>query len=196
MTSNEIRELYLSYFEKNGHTRVSSSPVIPWGDPTIMFTNAGMNQFKDVFLGLEKRGYVRATTCQKCIRAGGKHNDLGEVGRTTRHGTFLEMLGNFSLGDYFKEGAIRFAWEFMTIEMGLDPDKLYPSVYTADDEAFAIWRDVIGVPEKRILRFGNIEEGDEENFWSMGATGPCGPCSELYIDRGSEYGPDDAYEAL
>lgn len=196
MTSNEIRERFLSYFESKGHTRVSSSPVIPWRDPTLMFTNAGMNQFKDVFLGREKRDYVRATTCQKCIRAGGKHNDLDEVGRTSRHGTFLEMLGNFSFGDYFKEDAIVFAWEFMTKDMGLNPDDLYTSVYTTDDEAFAIWRDTIGVPEKKILRFGNIEEGDDENFWSMGLTGPCGPCSEIYIDRGPEYGPDDPYDDL
>jgi len=196
MTSNEIRESFLGFFEHNEHARVASSPVIPWGDPTLLFTNAGMNQFKDVFLGQEKRDYNRATTCQKCIRAGGKHNDLDEVGRTTRHGTFLEMLGNFSFGDYFKEGAITFAWSLMTGELGFNPDLLYPSIYTTDDEAFAIWRNVIGVPEKRILRFGNIEEGDDENFWSMGPTGPCGPCSEIYIDRGREYGPDDPYESL
>lgn len=196
MTSNEIRERFLSYFERNGHTRVSSSPVIPWGDPTLMFTNAGMNQFKDVFLGREKRDYVRATTCQRCIRAGGKHNDLDEVGRTTRHGTFLEMLGNFSFGDYFKEGAIGFAWEFMTGEMKLVPDELYVSIYSNDDEAYEIWHKTIGVPDRHILRFGNIEKGDEENFWSMGPTGPCGPCSEIYSDRGKQYGPDDPYESL
>ena len=196
MTSNEIRERFLSYFEDNGHSRVTSSPVIPWGDPTLLFTNAGMNQFKDVFLGLEKRDYIRATTCQKCIRAGGKHNDLDEVGRTTRHGTFLEMLGNFSFGDYFKEGAITFAWELMTTELGFSPDELIASVYTTDDEAYGIWRDIVGVPESRILRFGNIEEGDDENFWSMGPTGPCGPCSEIYIDRGPAYGPDDPYESI
>ncbi len=196
MTSREIRERFLDFFERNGHRRVPSSPVIPWGDATLMFTNAGMNQFKDVFLGREKRDYVRATTCQKCIRAGGKHNDLDEVGHTTRHGTFLEMLGNFSFGDYFKEAAITFGWRFLTEEMDVNPDLLYASVYTTDDEAYAIWRDVIGLPEERILRFGNIDEGDEENFWSMGQVGPCGPCSELYIDRGSAYGPDDPYEAL
>jgi alanyl-tRNA synthetase len=196
MTSSEIRERFLSYFEKNGHTRVASSPVIPWGDPTLMFTNAGMNQFKNLFLGLEKREYVRATTCQRCIRAGGKHNDLDEVGRTTRHGTFLEMLGNFSFGDYFKENAIGFAWEFMTKEMGVNPELLYVSIYSTDEEAFGIWRNTIGVPESRILRFGDIERGDEENFWSMGPTGPCGPCSEIYIDRGALYGPDDPYESL
>lgn len=196
MTSNEIRERFLGFFERNGHARVASSPVIPWGDPTLMFTNAGMNQFKDVFLGLEKRDYTRATTCQRCIRAGGKHNDLDEVGRTTRHGTFLEMLGNFSFGDYFKEGAIGFAWEFMTKEMGLDPALLYISIYSDDEEARAIWQNVIGIPDRQMLRFGNIEKGDEENFWSMGPTGPCGPCSEIYIDRGKQYGPDDPYEAL
>jgi alanyl-tRNA synthetase len=196
MTSDEIRERFLSYYERNGHARVSSSPVIPWGDPTLMFTNAGMNQFKDVFLGREKRDYVRATTCQRCIRAGGKHNDLDEVGRTTRHGTFLEMLGNFSFGDYFKEGAIGFAWEFITTEMKLVPDELYISIYSTDDEAYAIWHNKIGISDDHILRFGNIEKGDEENFWSMGPTGPCGPCSEIYIDRGKKYGPDDPYESL
>jgi len=196
MTSGEIRERYLSYFERHGHRRVASAPVIPWGDPTLMFTNAGMNQFKDLFLGREKREYARATTCQKCIRAGGKHNDLEEVGRTTRHGTFLEMLGNFSFGDYFKKDAIAYAWGFLTTEIGLDPGDLYVSVYSTDDEAFAIWRDDIGLSERKILRFGNIEKGDEENFWSMGPVGPCGPCSEIYIDRGSAYGPDDPYEAL
>ena len=196
MTSNEIRERFLSYFERNGHERVSGSPVIPWDDSTLMFTNAGMNQFKSVFLGNEVRSYNRATTCQPCIRAGGKHNDLDEVGHTTRHGTFLEMLGNFSFGDYFKENAIGFAWEFLTKEMELNPDLLYPSVYSKDDEAFGIWEKVIGIPSERILRLGNIDEGDDENFWSMGNTGPCGPCSELYIDRGAEFGPDDPYESL
>ena len=196
MTSSEIRERFLSFYERNSHTRVTSSPVIPWGDPTLMFTNAGMNQFKNLFLGLEKREYVRATTCQKCIRAGGKHNDLDEVGRTTRHGTFLEMLGNFSFGDYFKENAIGFAWEFMTKEMRLNPDVLYASIYSTDEEAFSIWRNIIGLPEHQILRFGNLEKGDEENFWSMGPTGPCGPCSEIYIDRGKQYGPDDPYRSL
>jgi len=158
VTSEEIRESFLGYFERNGHKRIPSSPVITWGDPTLMFTNAGMNQFKDVFLGLEKRDYNRATTCQKCIRAGGKHNDLDEVGKTTRHGTFLEMLGNFSFGDYFKERAIGFAWEYLTGELGFSPDELYVSVYTTDDEAFTIWNKVIGVSKNRILRFGNIED--------------------------------------
>lgn len=196
MTSSEIRERFLSFYQRNGHSRVPSSPVIPWGDPTLMFTNAGMNQFKNVFLGLEKRDYVRATTCQRCIRAGGKHNDLDEVGRTTRHGTFLEMLGNFSFGDYFKESAIGFAWEFMTREMRLNPDDLYISIYSTDEEAYSIWRNTIGIRERNILRFGNLEKGDEENFWSMGPTGPCGPCSEIYIDRGKAHGPDDPYESL
>ncbi|MFC1511766.1 alanine--tRNA ligase [Candidatus Latescibacterota bacterium] len=196
MTSDEIRERFLGYFERKGHTRVASSSVIPWGDPTLMFTNAGMNQFKNLFLGREKRDYTRATTCQKCIRAGGKHNDLDEVGHTTRHGTFLEMLGNFSFGDYFKREAIAFAWEFMVQEMGLKPEELLVSVYSSDNEAFTIWRDDIGVPEERILRFGDIEAGDEENFWSMGTTGPCGPCSEIYVDRGRALGPDDPYEGI
>ncbi len=196
MTSSEIRELFLSYYANKGHTRVPSSPVIPWGDPTLLFTNAGMNQFKDVFLGLETRDYTRATTCQKCIRAGGKHNDLDEVGRTPRHGTFLEMLGNFSFGDYFKEGAITFAWELMTAGYGFSPDELVVSIYSTDEEAYDIWRKVIGLPDRRILRFGNIEKGDDENFWSMGPTGPCGPCSEIHFDRGRAYGPDDYYEAI
>ncbi len=188
MTTAEIREVFLSYFETKHHRRVVSSPVIPWDDPTLLFTNAGMNQFKDVFLGNEKREYRRATTCQKCIRAGGKHNDLEEVGYTTRHATFLEMLGNFSFGDYFKEGAAGFAWELLTEGYGLNPDDLWITVYKDDDEAFGIWNEKVGVPSHKIERFGNIEEGDEENFWSMGDTGPCGPCSELFIDLGPERG--------
>ncbi len=196
MTSNEIREVFLTYFESKGHTRAASAPVVPWGDPTLLFTNAGMNQFKDVFLGVEQRDYNRATTCQKCIRAGGKHNDLDEVGRTPRHGTFLEMLGNFSFGDYFKEGAITYAWELMTTELGFSPDELIVSIYSTDEEAFNIWRKVVGIPEKRIIRFGDIENGDDENFWSMGPVGPCGPCTEIHLDRGPAYGPDDPYEAI
>jgi alanyl-tRNA synthetase len=196
MTSNEIREAFLTYFDSRGHSRVISAPVVPWGDPTLLFANAGMNQFKDVFLGVEQRDYNRATTCQKCIRAGGKHNDLDEVGRTPRHGTFLEMLGNFSFGDYFKEGAITYAWELMTTEMGFSPDELIVSIYSTDEEAYDIWRKVVGIPDKRIIRFGDIENGDDENFWSMGPVGPCGPCTEIHLDRGPAYGPDDPYEAI
>ncbi|MBM7868127.1 alanine--tRNA ligase [Heliobacterium gestii] len=178
-TGNRVRQLFLEYFEQKGHTIVASSSLVPHNDPTLLFSNAGMNQFKDVFLGFEKRPYVRATTSQKCVRAGGKHNDLDTVGRTARHHTFFEMLGNFSFGDYFKKDAIRFAWEFLTEVCQLPKDKLYATVYLDDDEAFALWRDMIGVPEERILRLG-----EKDNFWAMGDTGPCGPCSEILIDRG------------
>ncbi|MEA4892767.1 MAG: alanine--tRNA ligase [Peptococcaceae bacterium] len=182
MTGNEIREKFLRYFESKGHQRVASSSLVPFNDPTLLFTNAGMNQFKDVFLGLEKRPYSRATTAQKCVRAGGKHNDLDTVGRTARHHTFFEMLGNFSFGDYFKEDAIRFAWEFLTVEMGLPQDKLYITIYQDDDEACELWQKLTPVPAERIIRLG-----EKDNFWAMGDTGPCGPCSEIHIDRGPEY---------
>lgn len=181
MISAQIRKDFLKYFEKNKHTIVSSSPVFPHDDPTLLFTNAGMNQFKDVFLGYSKRDYTRATTSQKCIRVGGKHNDLENVGHTSRHLTFFEMLGNFSFGDYFKKEAIRFAWEVSTEVFGFDPEKIYPSVFEKDDEAFELWKGY--VPEKRIVRFG-----EKENFWAMGDTGPCGPCSELLFDRGEAFG--------
>ena len=187
LTGNEIRERFLQYFESKGHTRVASSSLVPFKDPTLLFTNAGMNQFKDVFLGLEKRPYIRATTAQKCVRAGGKHNDLDTVGRTARHHTFFEMLGNFSFGDYFKDDAIRYAWEFLTVEMGLPKDQLYITIYTDDDEAEALWLKNSTVPKERIIRLG-----EKDNFWAMGDTGPCGPCSEIHIDRGEKYacGPD------
>jgi len=184
ITGNEIRARFLKYFEERGHTAVSSSSLVPHNDPTLLFTNAGMNQFKDCFLGDEKRAYVRATTSQKCVRAGGKHNDLENVGRTARHHTFFEMLGNFSFGDYFKKEAIAFAWEFLTKEMKLDTERLYVSVYTDDDEAANIWHHQEGVPRERIFRF------EEDNFWSMGDTGPCGPCSEIFFDNGPEVGCD------
>ena len=170
MTGAEIREAFLKYFERNGHTRVPSSPLVPVGDQTLLFTNAGMVQFKGVFLGEERRDYVRATTCQKCVRAGGKHNDLENVGRTARHHTFFEMLGNFSFGDYFKADAITFAWEFLTKDLGLDRRRLKATVFRDDDEAFNLWKSVAGLPEDRILRLG-----EEDNFWAMGDTGPCGP---------------------
>jgi alanyl-tRNA synthetase len=182
ITGNEIRKRFLDYFEKNGHTIVGSSSLVPHNDPTLLFTNAGMNQFKDCFLGEEKRDYVRATTSQKCVRAGGKHNDLENVGRTARHHTFFEMLGNFSFGDYFKKEAISYAWEFLTKDLGLDTDRLYVTVYTDDDEAADIWHEQEGVPRDRISRF------EEDNFWSMGDTGPCGPCTEIFWDNGPEVG--------
>jgi alanyl-tRNA synthetase len=181
MISSQIRKKFLNYFEKQGHRIIPSSPVFPHDDPTLLFTNAGMNQFKDVFLGFSKRDYTRATTSQKCIRVGGKHNDLENVGHTSRHLTFFEMLGNFSFGDYFKKEAISFAWEVSTEVFGFEADKIYPSVFEKDDEAFELWKKY--VPEKRIVRFG-----EKENFWSMGDTGPCGPCSELLYDRGENFG--------
>ena len=175
---NDIRSTFLSYFEKNGHARVDSSPLVPRNDPTLMFVNSGMVQFKNVFTGAENRDYVRATTAQKCVRAGGKHNDLDNVGYTARHHTFFEMLGNFSFGDYFKEDAIKFAWELITKDFGIDKSRLYVTVYHTDDEAFAIWKK-IGVPEDRIIRIAT-----DDNFWRMGPTGPCGPCTEIFYDHG------------
>lgn len=182
MSSNEIREKFLSFFESKKHKRVRSSSLVPYNDPTLLFTNAGMNQFKDVFLGAKTLPYKRATTSQKCVRAGGKHNDLESVGRTARHHTFFEMLGNFSFGDYFKKEAIEFAWEFLIDVLELPKDKLWVTVYKDDDEAFDIWKKVADIPENRIVRLGK-----KDNFWSMGDTGPCGPCSEIFIDRGEKY---------
>ncbi len=182
MTGSEIRELFLKYFEDNNHTVVRSSSLIPKSDPTLLFTNAGMVQFKDVFLGLEKRSYNRATSSQKCVRAGGKHNDLENVGHTARHHTFFEMLGNFSFGDYFKREAIEFGWKLMTEVYKLPVEKLWVTVFEEDDEALELWQKVIGLPEERVLRLG-----EKYNFWSMGDTGPCGPCSEILIDQGEEF---------
>ena len=182
LTGKEIRQMFIKYFESKGHTHVASSSLVPYNDPTLLFTNAGMNQFKDVFLGLEKREYTRATTSQKCVRAGGKHNDLDTVGRTARHHTFFEMLGNFSFGDYFKREAITNAWNFLTEELKLPKDKLYITIYNDDDEAHDLWREIADVPEERIIRLG-----EKDNFWQMGETGPCGPCSEIHIDRGAEH---------
>jgi alanyl-tRNA synthetase len=179
MTGAELREKFLQYFERNGHTRVRSSPLVPGDDPTLLFTNAGMVQFKSVFLGEERRPYVRATTSQKCVRAGGKHNDLENVGRTARHHTFFEMLGNFSFGDYFKPDAIAFAWEFLTKDLALDRTRLIATVYTDDDDAFALWKRVAGFGDDRVLRLG-----EKDNFWAMGDTGPCGPCSEVHFHQG------------
>ncbi|MBI2218793.1 MAG: alanine--tRNA ligase [Candidatus Rokubacteria bacterium] len=179
MTGAEIREAFLRYFERNGHTRVRSSSLVPAQDPTLLFTNAGMVQFKGVFLGEEHRDYVRATTCQKCVRAGGKHNDLENVGRTARHHTFFEMLGNFSFGDYFKRDAIAFAWEFLTRDLGLPKSRLCATVFQDDDDAFALWKEMAGLTDDRILRLG-----EKDNFWAMGETGPCGPCSEMHFHQG------------
>jgi alanyl-tRNA synthetase len=183
MTGNQARKIFLEYFKNHDHQVVRSSSLVPQDDPTLLFVNAGMVQFKRVFTGDEKRDYQRAVTAQKCVRAGGKHNDLENVGYTARHHTFFEMLGNFSFGDYFKEKAIAYGWDLLTKGYGFDPDKLHVSVYTDDDEAYAIWRDQVGVPEDRISRLG-----EEDNFWAMGDTGPCGPCSEIHIDRGEAYG--------
>jgi alanyl-tRNA synthetase len=183
MKGSEIRELFLKYFEENGHTIVPSSSLIPKDDPTLLFTNSGMVQFKNCFLGLEDRGYTRATSSQKSVRAGGKHNDLENVGYTARHHTFFEMLGNFSFGDYFKKESIFWGWEFLTDKMGLSKDKLWVTIYKDDDEAFEIWNKTIGVPAERIVRMGM-----DSNFWMMGETGPCGPCSEIIYDQGPSVG--------
>jgi alanyl-tRNA synthetase len=185
MKGNEIRSRFLQYFADKGHVIVESSSLVPHDDPTLLFTNAGMVQFKKVFIGEEKRDYVRATTSQRCVRAGGKHNDLENVGHTARHHTFFEMLGNFSFGDYFKKDAIAYAWEFLTGELGLDPEQLWVSVYKDDDEAYDLWEQIEHLPKGRIVRLG-----EADNFWAMGDTGPCGPCSEIHIDQGPEHGCD------
>jgi alanyl-tRNA synthetase len=188
MKAAEIRSTFLKFFESKGHTIVASSPVVPGDDPTLLFTNAGMNQFKDVFLGFDKRPYTRATTSQKCIRAGGKHNDLDNVGYTARHHTFFEMLGNFSFGDYFKHDAISYAWELLTVHFKLPKDKLWVTVYAEDDEAYDIWNKTVGVPAERIIRIGDNKGARyaSDNFWMMGDTGPCGPCTEIFYDHGED----------
>jgi alanyl-tRNA synthetase len=188
MKASEIRSQFLKFFESKGHTIVASSPVVPGDDPTLLFTNAGMNQFKDVFLGFDKRAYMRATTSQKCIRAGGKHNDLENVGYTARHHTFFEMLGNFSFGDYFKKDAIAYAWELLTEVYKLPKEKLWVTVYAEDDEAYDIWNKEVGVPAERIVRIGDNKGARyaSDNFWMMGDTGPCGPCTEIFYDHGPE----------
>jgi len=182
LSGKEIRQAFLDYFSQKGHTIVSSSSLVPHNDPTLLFTNAGMNQFKDVFLGLDQRTYTRAASAQKCVRAGGKHNDLETVGRTARHHTFFEMLGNFSFGDYFKRDAILFAWEFLTGVLQLPKDTLWVTVFTDDDEAYGLWQELAAIPTERLVRLG-----EKDNFWSMGDTGPCGPCSEIIVDRGERY---------
>ena len=176
---NDIRATFLEYFGKNGHEIVASSPLVPQNDPTLMFANSGMVQFKNLFTGAETRDYVRATTAQKCVRAGGKHNDLENVGYTARHHTFFEMLGNFSFGDYFKENAIELAWNLITKEYGLDASKLLVTVYHEDDEAANLWKKIAGLKDDRIIRIAT-----SDNFWAMGDTGPCGPCSEIFYDHG------------
>ncbi|HVO07801.1 MAG TPA: alanine--tRNA ligase [Burkholderiaceae bacterium] len=199
MKAAEIRAKFLSFFESKGHQVVASSPVVPGDDPTLLFTNAGMNQFKDVFLGFDRRPYTRAATAQKCIRAGGKHNDLENVGYTARHHTFFEMLGNFSFGDYFKRDALKYAWELLTVHYKLPPDKLWATVYAEDDEAYDIWVKDIGLPPQRVVRIGDNKGARyaSDNFWMMGDTGPCGPCSEIFYDHGSEVagGPPGTPEA-
>jgi alanyl-tRNA synthetase len=183
MKTNDVRKTFLDFFKDRGHTIVPSSSLIPHGDPTLLFTNAGMNQFKNVFLGVEKRDYLRAATCQKVVRAGGKHNDLENVGKTARHHTFFEMLGNFSFGDYFKKDATAWAWELCTQGFRMDAERLWITIHHSDDEAFQLWNKHVGVPPERIVRLG-----DKDNFWAMGDTGPCGPCSEVYYDQGPQFG--------
>ena len=182
-TSNELRQAFLEFFRDNGHEIVASAPLVPGNDPTLLFTNAGMVQFKDVFLGEDRRSYSRAASSQRCVRAGGKHNDLENVGYTTRHHTFFEMLGNFSFGDYFKREAIQYSWDFLTGTLGLPADKLWVTVFEDDDEAADVWLKEIKIDPQR---FGRL--GKKDNFWAMGDTGPCGPCSEIFYD----HGPDSA----
>jgi len=181
VTGHETRQLFLDFFAARGHRVVRSSSLVPANDPTLLFTNAGMNQFKDIFTGAEKRDYSRAASSQKCVRAGGKHNDLENVGYTRRHHTFFEMLGNFSFGDYFKADAIEFAWDLITREFGLPKEKLYVTVFREDDEAEDLWQKITGIPKSRIFRLD-----EKDNFWQMGETGPCGPCSEIHYDLGVE----------
>ena len=191
MNADELRKSYLAFFQERNHQIVDSSPVVPHGDPTLLFTNAGMNQFKDTLLGREVRAYKRATSVQKCIRAGGKHNDLDEVGKDGRHLTFFEMLGNWSFGDYYKRESIQWAWLYVTEVLKLDQSRLYVSTYKDDDDSVDIWRNEVGLPPERIVRLGDIDKGDEENFWSMGPTGPCGPCTEIFYDQRPQDGPFD-----
>ncbi len=179
MNSKEIRNAFLDFFKNRGHTIVKSASLVPNNDPTLLFTNAGMNQFKDIFLGSGKRDYTRAVDTQKCMRVSGKHNDLEDVGKDTYHHTFFEMLGNWSFGDYYKKEAIEWAWDLLTNVWKLPKDKLYATVYQSDDEAYQLWEKTSGIDKTHIMRFG-----DKENFWEMGAAGPCGPCSEIHIDQG------------
>ncbi|HEV2331736.1 MAG TPA: alanine--tRNA ligase, partial [Gammaproteobacteria bacterium] len=200
MTSNDIRKSFLDFFKSKGHAVVASSPLVPANDPTLLFTNAGMVQFKDVFLGRDKRDYSRATSSQRCVRAGGKHNDLENVGYTARHHTFFEMLGNFSFGDYFKQDAILYSWELLTKVWKLPADRLWVTVYETDDEAYNHWLKDVGVPKERIVRIGDKPGGQKyqsDNFWQMADTGPCGPCSEIFYDHGESIagGPPGSKDA-
>src|SRR5476649_1178937 len=192
ITASDIRRTFLDFFVHNGHTAVQSSSLVPRNDPTLMFANSGMVQFKNVFTGAETRPYTRATSAQKCVRAGGKHNDLENVGYTARHHTFFEMLGNFSFGDYFKPDAIEFAWNLITKDFALDPNRLTVTVFAEDDDAFGLWRKIAGLPESRIIRIPT-----SDNFWRMGDTGPCGPCTEIFYDHGPNIagGPPGSPEA-
>ena len=182
MNSSDIRNIFLNYFKKNNHTIVHSSPLVPENDATLMFANSGMVQFKNIFTGKEKRDYSRATTAQKCVRAGGKHNDLENVGYTARHHTFFEMLGNFSFGDYFKAEAIEYSWNLITKEYGIDKKKLLVTVYNEDEESYKLWKNIAGLSEDKIIKIST-----SDNFWSMGDTGPCGPCSEIFYDHGENF---------
>src|SRR5438034_2152781 len=198
MKSSEIRSTFLDYFRSKGHAVVPSSSLVPVNDPTLLFVNSGMVQFKDVFLGKEKRPYSRATTSQRSLRAGGKHNDLENVGYTARHHTFFEMLGNFSFGDYFKKDAIQFAWELLTAVYKLPAEKLWATVYQTDDEAYDVWTKLIGLPPERVVRIGDKgQKYQSDNFWQMADTGPCGPCSEIFYDHGPgiEGGPPGSPDA-
>src|SRR5512142_2660511 len=186
MTSAEIRQAFLDFFRSKGHLIVPSAPMVVKNDPTLMFTNAGMNQFKDIFLGNVPVKFPRIADTQKCIRVSGKHNDLEEVGRDTYHHTLFEMLGNWSFGDYFKREAIHWAWELLTKDFGIPEDRLAATTYTTDDLAYGVWRDEIGLPPERIARWGDFPAGDEKNWWRMADVGPCGPCSEIHFDRGAE----------
>jgi len=187
LSAAEIRARFVDYFAERGHTIVQSASLVPGGDQTLLFTNSGMVQFKDVFTGAEKRSYQRAVDYQRVLRVAGKHNDFEEVGRTPRHHTFFEMLGNWSFGDYFKREAIHWAWGFLTRDLGLPQERLAATTYTDDDVAWNVWRDEIGLPPERMAKWGNVDAGDEKNFWRMAETGPCGPCSEIHFDRGVEY---------
>ncbi|MCP4151720.1 MAG: alanine--tRNA ligase, partial [bacterium] len=186
MNHSEIRHIFFDYFEKKKHHKVLSAPLVPAKDPTLLFTNAGMNQFKSVFLAEEKREYNKAASIQKCMRVSGKLNDFNEVGKSEFHHTLFEMMGNFSFGDYFKERAIEYGWDLLTNHYKFNPEDLWVTVYNDDDEAFKIWAEKIGIPQNKIVRLG-----EKDNFWQMGDTGPCGPCSEIHFDRGTEYGPDE-----
>ncbi|SVD74796.1 uncharacterized protein METZ01_LOCUS427650, partial [marine metagenome] len=182
MNSNEIRSTFLNFFKKNRHEIIHSSPLVPQNDPTLMFANSGMVQFKNIFTGKEKRNYNRASTSQKCVRAGGKHNDLENVGYTARHHTFFEMLGNFSFGDYFKDQAIEFAWNLITKEFDIDKQRLLVTVFSEDDESYLFWKKIASLPDDKIIKINT-----SDNFWTMGDTGPCGPCSEIFFDHGENF---------